>query len=266
MVYTRQCGHHAGRTAIPGNVVDDSDADEKLFGSKERGAFDHVRRREYGQSDYKIKDVHQARRAQLFRLAGQSSFAGAAGVLMGFAADMKSDGPVPWILVLPFVFWLVAMGGGYLLMEGGGKFAATLHNPSGRSTPPEKQYSAAQTLVVRGHYRDAVTAYEQSISEDDSDPEPYMRIARLLRDHLASYEDAAVWFKRAQQHPNAHGGTVLLAVRELTELYTHKLNDPRRALPMLAQLSETRPGSPEGQWAARELAALKATAFEEPTD
>lgn len=225
---------------------------------EKRGAFEHVRKREFEPTDYKTKDVDQARRALLFQLAARTSIAGGAGVLMGLAADMKSEGPVPWTLVLPFVLWFLAFVSGYLLMEGGGKFASTLHNPSGRSTPPEKQYSAAQALVVRGHYEDAVTAYEVAISQDDSDPAPYVQIARILRDHLNRYEDAAVWFKRVQRHPNAHGGTALLAIRELTELYANKLDDPSGVMPLLAQLSETRPDSPEGEWAARELAELRA--------
>lgn len=263
---SRQCGHQAVQTAILANAVNESDSKEEPTATEGGRAFDHVQRRDFKDPGYKTRDVDRGRQAQLLRLAGQSSLAGGAGVLMGFAADMKSEGPVPWILVLPLVCWFVAFVAGYFLMEGAGRFGATLHNPSGRSTPPERQYSAAQALVVRGHYEEAVAAYEYAISEDDSDPEPYLRIARILRDQLEQYEDAAVWFKRAQRHPNAHSGTVLLAVRELTEVYTHRLQDPRRALPILAQLSETRPDSPEGKWAAGELAELRATAFGDPPE
>ena len=151
-------------------------------------------------------------------------------------------------------------------MESGGKAAATLHNPSGKSTPPTKQYSAAQTLMVRGHYDEALAAYQQAIAEDDSDPVPFIQVARILRDNLERYEEAASWFLRVQEHPNAHSGTVLLALRELTELYTHKLEQPQRALPILARVSDTRPDSQEGKWAASELAHLRALVFQEPSE
>jgi hypothetical protein len=86
-----------------------------------------------------------------------------------------------------------------------------------------------------------------------------------LRDHLERYEEAADWFKRVQEHPNARSGTALLALRELTEVYTHKLEQPKKALPLLARISETRPNSQEGEWATRELAELKALIFPEPS-
>lgn len=130
------------------NPLNDSDANEVEVPPSERGAFDHVRRREFGDPGYKTKDVDLAQRALMLRLAGYASFASLAGFLMGMAADSNSDSPVPWTLLLPVVFGLVAMGGGYMLMMGGGRVAASLHNPSGKSTPPTKQYSSAQALMA----------------------------------------------------------------------------------------------------------------------
>ena len=221
-----------------------------------------MRRREYAAVEYKLKEVDQAQRALMFRMIGMSGLAALAGFLMGLAADAKSPGPLPWALVLPVAFGVVAMVVIYMMVEGGGNFAATLHNPTGRSTPAEKQYSAAQALMMRGHHADAVAAYQQGIDADGSDPAPYLMIARIMRDHLGRHEDAAAWFGKVRGHPNVESGTAFLALRELVELYTHKLNQPRKALPLLAQLADSRPGTAEGDWATRELAELKAMVFE----
>ncbi len=71
-----------------------------------------------------------------------------------------------------------------MMVGGAGKAAGTLHNPSGRSTPHAREHSAAESLVVRGRYEEAVQAFEAAVSEDPRDPVPYLRLARIHRDHL----------------------------------------------------------------------------------
>jgi hypothetical protein len=198
------------------------------------------------------------------RLGLYAGMAALVGFGLGVFADGQVGGPVPWAFVLPVAFGVGSMAWGYMLTQGGGMVAATLHNPSGKSTPAKKQYSAAQALLARGHYEDAIAAYQHAISEDASDPTPYLQVARILRDELERYEESASWFRQVHEHPNASSGISLLALREITELYTQKLGQPQKALPLLARLSETQPDSPEGEWATRELVELKRLVFGEP--
>jgi len=46
--------------------------------------------------------------------------------------------------------------------------------------------------------------------------------------------------------------------QELIELYRHKLDEPRRAMPELARIAQLVPGTPQAEAATRELAELRA--------
>lgn len=140
----------------------------------------------------------------------------------------------------------------------GGRAAGTLYNPSGSSTPRRREYSHAESLVARGFHREAVEAFEIAVAEGPTDPTPYLRIARLCRDQLGRPEDGARWFKRALAESEMSESVSLLTARELVELYTVKLSQPGRAAPVLARIAEERGGTKLGDWAAEELASLKA--------
>ena len=49
----------------------------------------------------------------------------------------------------------------------------------------------------------------------------------------------------------------MVLVRELTELYRHRIGAPARAAPLLARIAERHEGSPDGEWAREELAEVK---------
>ena len=121
------------------------------------------------------------------------------------------------------------------------------------------EYSQAESLTARGLYDEAIAAFEAAIVEDPSDPTPYLMVARIYRDRLARFEDAARWFKRALDESTLPAGIATLARRELIELYVTKMGDPARAAPLLARTAEEQAGTTEGEWAARELVRVKAT-------
>jgi len=134
---------------------------------------------------------------------------------------------------------------------------------SGDTTPPRREYSAAQALAAQGRYREAVAAYELGAAESDGDPEPYLAIARILRDHLGDLEDAGAWFRRARRDATLNKGQELLVTQELIELYTKRLNQPQRAIPELARIPTLVPGTPQAEAAERQLAALRAVPDDE---
>ncbi len=161
----------------------------------------------------------------------------------------------------PFVGALVGGVAMYMMVQGlvgaSGAAGSRIHAPSGASTPHAREHSRAESLVVRGHYREAVEVFEAAIAEDPGDPTPYLRIARVHRDHLDELEAAAGWFRRALRDADLTPGRAAVARRELVELYVHRMGEEARAAPELARMAEELAGTEDGEWAARELARIK---------
>ena len=201
-------------------------------------------RREYTTPAGKgVWDSHQ--RIMAIRL-GMSFVAGAGvGFLFGGLLGAAIGGALAF--GVPFTFLVV-----------GGRLAQNVYHPSGTTTPHKREYSREESLVMRGLYEDAISAFELAILERDAtDPTPYLRIARIYRDHLERYEDSARWFKQALSESDMHAGLVTLTRKELVELYAHRMNAPEKAAPMLARLAEALEGTPEGEWATAELGKIK---------
>ncbi|MCH8346637.1 MAG: hypothetical protein IIC87_06895 [Chloroflexi bacterium] len=211
----------------------------------------HIRRRQYlGRAIDAGKNVDQVARVQMLRiLMWTIPFGGAAGLLAG----SKLGHPVIGLIVGAALATSVSVA----IVESGAKMGSQIYNPSGSSTPHKRDYSMAASLAIRGQYAKAAAAYELAISEYPEDPEPYLCLARLLRDDMGRHEEAARWFKRARTDTHISAGQALLASRELIELYTVQLGEPAKAAPELARLAEKYKGTPEGDWARDELAEVK---------
>ena len=193
------------------------------------------------------------------------------GPLLGGAASVVGVTQAGWSVssaayVMVFC-WALAFFAPLAVMRISGSAARNIHAPSGATTPHKKEYSYPESLVVRGMYEDAISAFELALLEEDAtDPIPYLRIARIYRDHLDQYEDSARWLKRALRDASMNSGLTTLTRKELVELYAVKMNAPEKAAPMLAQLAEEREGTPEGEWAAEELTKIKEGIAEERDD
>lgn len=212
----------------------------------------------------RLREVDLAGRARFMQAFGWLAFPGMFfGAMIGYALS----GSVGAVLAGGFLGIVLAggVGGGliYFVTDRVGGLAGTLYNPSGRATPHKREYSYAKSLVARGAYEQAVEAYRTAIAEDPRDPVPYISIGRLLRDDLGRPEEAAAWLRRARTEGEPDVGTAILVTRELVELYRTKLGEPLRAAPELARLAEMAPDTPDGRWAAAELAELKRTIAEE---
>jgi len=179
------------------------------------------------------------------------------GAMLGYF--LTHQGAPVWLAVLCALVGAAAVPAGALFLTGrAGAAASRIHAPSGRTTPPKREYSYAESLVVRGQYEEAVTAFELAVAEDAADPTPYLRVARIYRDHLDRPLDAARWFRRALGESALPTGLAILARRELIDLYVHRMGEPARAAPELARMAEEMAGTPDGAWAARELEEVKA--------
>jgi len=89
-----------------------------------------------------------------------------------------------------------------------------------------------------------------------------VEIARLYRDRAHRPAAALAWLRRARVAQRLSPAHDALIVREIVELCADGLHEPLRAAPELAQLAASRPGTPDGEWARRELERIRAQALE----
>ena len=196
------------------------------------------------------RDVDTAAQAQKLHAWGWSLFA---GIPLGLVVGLLVGHVVLGVILGPLIIYGVVVG----IAAASGRGASALHLPSGATTPRKKEYSRAKALEVRGEYEAAIRAYEVEILDAPLAPEPYLRIARLFRDELKEVDSAVQWFRRAQREAALSPGESIRVYRELAEIFLHTRGEPRRAAPELARLADEYPHTPDGQWAARELAEIK---------
>ena len=206
----------------------------------------------------RLRDVDAAGRAHLLRILSWSLMIGMVGGFLGIFGAAQGMWGAGTILLMAFIGWAGSFFFPLILSSVSGRAAQTLYAPSGSSTPKQREYSLAESLVARGMYDEAIAAFEEVIAEDPSDPTPYLRIARIYRDRLTGLDQAAGWFKRALDESSLSAGTATLARRELVELYVSRMGEPGRAAALLARTAEERAGTTEGEWAAEELTRVKA--------
>lgn len=214
-------------------------------------------RRAYTPVESRSRDVDAFDRVMGLRALAWSLVGAFLGFLLGVFLRVSGHGP--WIiLVTTVVGWASSYFSLVAILGAAGRAGSMIYAPSGRTTPRKREYSLAESYVARGEYERAVAAFEEAIVEDPGDPRPYLRVARLQRDRLNDPEASARWFKRALAESEAGRGIALLVRKELVELYRGPLATPRRAAPLLARIAEESAGTPEAEWAARELAEIKA--------
>ena len=85
-----------------------------------------------------------------------------------------------------------------VLSEWSARGARAVLLPSGRSTPSRHGFSQAEAAIMRRRYADAAAQLEAASMEDPGDPEAYLRLARLHRDHLDDPRRAHAWFQHAR--------------------------------------------------------------------
>ena len=218
-----------------------------------RRTFSELQRKKGALRDVDAQDADVRFKAILASIPG--AFLGAA---LGYMLVVKFGFGLWIVPVCMVAFGLTMTLSTLAIVYRAAKAGQVIYAPSGNSTPRKKEYSYAQSLDMRGEYEDAVSAYELVIVEEDaSDPTPYLRIARIYRDKLERYEDAARWLNRALRESTMHAGLATLTRKELVELYRTMLNVPHKAAPMLARIAEEAAGTQEGDWAAAELSFVK---------
>ncbi len=199
-----------------------------------------------------LRSVDAAERMFTFKMA----FWSLAGLIIGGAVGSFKFGFLGALIGAPLGFGIV-FGFSRLVMRAGAGTFAHINAPSGDSTPHKIEYSRPQSLEARGLYREAVDAYEVFTLNTPADPEPYLRIARIYRDHLQEFDSAVAWFRKGRGTPKMAEPLDLLITQEIVEVYTRRLNAPQRAIPELARLIERFPHSSAAPWARERLKELR---------
>lgn len=198
----------------------------------------------------RLKDFDSAERA--FRIK-TLAYSGAGGVIGGVAFTYMGLSFSLGFIVGTALSYMTTR----LIIHYAASLVGTIYNPSGKTTPPKREYSLARAHQIRGELDKAIAAWELNQTEFPDDPEPYVELARLYRNELNDFEMAISWYRRARNESDIEPGRALLATQEIIEIYTHKLKKPRRAVPELALLLERWPETPGADVARAQLAELR---------
>jgi len=204
-----------------------------------------------------VRDVDQFERVLQFRILAWSIVGAFLGFLLGVFVTAQGGVGVGVVLFTTLTGWVVSMVVPNLILRWAGSAGSTLYSPSGKSTPHQKEYSLADSYAARGRYEEAVRAFSEAVETDPTDPTPYLRAARIERDHMDNGDRAALWFKRALEQSGMGGGLLTLTRKELVELYEIRMGQPGRAISLLARIAEEEAATPDGAWAALEVVRLK---------
>lgn len=117
-------------------------------------------------------------------------------------------------------------------------------------------YSRAEALASLGNYDAAQKEFERQIARFPTEPMPRIRFARMLRLEAGRHELAALILQQVLEMKKLDFESETAAVRDLTDLLAHRLNQPKRAALVLLRYLERHPKDSSAQWARRRLDGL----------
>jgi tetratricopeptide (TPR) repeat protein len=197
------------------------------------------------------------RMAALTGVVGYGAGLTIAGFVGGLSGQFFGGLPVYFALVTAAVGYLY----GALVIETAGDVAQRLY--LGGRVGSRREFSHAQALAARGDYDAALEAYAAAADEFPDDPAPLILGARVLREGKRDYRAAEEWLLRARRVDRLERSEAVTIAQELVDLYDGPLEEPRKALPLLARLAEQYPDTSVGEWAARTVARLRTEAWDD---
>lgn len=216
---------------------------------------EHLRPKPEPQVQQKLRDTDSTQHAYRFKAFAYSGWLGILGMFAGMKLALdRGESVLPYVVGGLVIGWALAYFGGMTIMNVSGRLGHAWFVP--HATPSAREYSLAESLIVRGLFLEAAAELQRASAAYPEDPAPKLRLARLYRDALQRPEDAITWFRRIIDM-DTDDATEQAVMREMIEVYTHRLQRPRAAAPWLARLADRHPDSTAGAWAKRELAELK---------
>ena len=179
------------------------------------------------------------------------------GALAAFAGSMygSSRGWHPLVGILvgglagSSVSWLAIMGVSRLA----GKTFSAFIQPQGTY---DETFSYEESLLARGHYAEAIAAFEQHAAAGTGGAAVIIRAADLHTKH-GDLKRAAELFRQAQRRPDLSAESHMYATNRLIDLYMGPLSNPDAAVSELRRLIATHPSSDAAKHARSALVSLK---------
>lgn len=154
----------------------------------------------------------------------------------------------------------------YHFSEATGQGFLSFLQPSGSSTPYEKQYSLQESLAIRGNVAGAIASYEEIIAQDPGDIEARIRAAELHAGKGGNPKRAAECFAEARRVPGLTAARDLYISNRLIDLLRGPLNDEGRALVELRRLVQLHPASRDAKFARGAIAKMKVESVKDSRD
>jgi hypothetical protein len=185
-----------------------------------------------------------------------------AGAGLIFTALLQGKGYIPAnpLVTILGVFFFFHLGAFIARSVGkmAGGAASSLYTPSGDSTAYTPTFSHIDTLIIRGDFDGAATAWEVAILDNPTNAGVLVKAADF---HLRDRKDpttALSLYLRARQL-NAGGVDLRRYVQQkIVDIYLGPLNDEGRAMAELRRLIDAFPQSREAEAAREALATIKA--------
>lgn len=219
-----------------------------------------MRDRKSGEWKHSLFDKYGPDAADLVKTATWLPVWGVAGGGIGCALAIKAGLSVP-VVVISAIAGAVLTGliAARLVIgtsRGIGSAFGAFIQPSGDHTPYERQYSAEDSLVMRGDVEGALSSYEGIIAESPSDATPRLRAAEICA-RGKMYERAEGFFRGVQRLPNLAVRDDVYASNRLVDVYLSWPGHEKKALRELRRLIDTYRGSEIAERAHQGLATLK---------
>jgi hypothetical protein len=148
---------------------------------------------------------------------------------------------------------LVVLGANKLI-GGMGLAASAVLFPSGKGTPPPREYSEQEALVVRGHFAEAADSYRAIIEDEPTLLDPRFRLARLLENECGEVEAAERCYLDIRAL-NPLSDQDWIVSNGLIDLY-HRTGQRDRLKAELGRMSRRYTGTDAGTGAKRRLQEL----------
>lgn len=193
---------------------------------------------------------------------------GPAILIIGFVSFvLRLAGLALWVAVtIAIVTAIVSVVLIHHFAEATGEGFLSFLQPSGSSTPYEKQYSLQESMAIRGDVAGAIASYEEIIAQDPMDVEARIRAAELYAARGGNPRRAAEYLIEARKVPGIPAARDLYISNRLVDLFRGPLNEPGRALVELRRLVQLHPTSRDAQFARDAIAKMKVESVKDTRD
>ncbi|HEX2167570.1 MAG TPA: tetratricopeptide repeat protein, partial [Longimicrobiales bacterium] len=143
----------------------------------------------------RIRDVDSAARALRIKALVWAFVGSLPFLLLASRIGAGTRAPLLVTAVLSITFVSIIYSVSLYLGEWLGRGAGSLYFSGGGTTPARREYSLAESLIARGRFDEAIVELENAAALHADDPDPALRLARLLRDRCQRPEDAVAWLR-----------------------------------------------------------------------